>query len=174
MSDILRDLKLDRAQERLISTLFEESACYASLIELAHTELVALRSGDADGVEQLLGKKDHLIRQVGRLEAERMAMAAELAPRVGEDPATATLSSLKPAFPEAAQEMLTELQEMLREHATELAAANRKNAALLETSLRLLGRWISFLVRPAASATTYSPEGAGAANRQIRTLDSKA
>lgn len=174
MSAEHNDLRLDRAQERLISTLFEESNCYAALVEVSHEELVALRSGKVDDVESLLGKKDHLLRRISRLEAERLAVAGELATRVGHEPATATLTELKPAFPPAAQELLTELQDLLRDHARELADVNRKNAALLETSLGLVSRWIGFLLRPASAAAAYGGDGSAAAGGEIRTLDSRA
>ncbi len=162
-----------RPQERLVSALRTQERCFGALLEVTRTEHEALRSGDIDTVEELLGKKEHLLRRIARAEAERASSAADLAGQMGLA-ASATLSELSAGLPAAALTEALSLQEALRGHATQLAELNGRNAAMLRTSLGLLGRWVGFLIRAAEGADTYNEEGGHAKRKRTRVLDRKA
>lgn len=174
MTPQAQTMKLSREQERLVVALHEQERCYGQLLDLTLAEHTALCDGDVDTVEQLLGKKEHLMRQISRVEAERASSAAEIAGKLGLDPEVATLYDLSQAFPLRAQRVLTSIQDGLRNNAIELAEVSARNAAMLRTSLGLLGRWVNFLIRASEEATTYDEGGDRKKSKRTRVLDRKA
>jgi hypothetical protein len=141
-------------QAAILTILEEEQRLYDRLIAVAEAKRDALVTGDVDACALLVREMDVLMSAVDRLEDDRIAQVALLAP----EGAPENFAALVPHFRGEALGRLESLREGLRAALSRLRALNDVNAALVRHALVMTEQWSRFV--RAALPATYAPSGA--------------
>ena len=137
----------------ILDILAEEHRLYARLIAVAEAKRAALLSADTESLVPLVREMEGIIRQIERLEDERLACVA----RLTDGAAVETISALLPYVDGETRTRLALLRGQLREDITRLRALNDTNTALVRQALAFSDQWAR-LIR-AALPGTYAATG---------------
>lgn len=142
----------------LVAALAAEADLLSGMEGLLAEEAAALGRGDAAAMAALAGRKEAVAIELARLEAMRRVSLAEAGRVLGVPPDALTLDTLARMAPGRSAE-LAALRARLRSTLTALGATARRNALLIEESLRCVSVLLGALVGALAPAPTYAAAG---------------
>ena len=162
--------------QRLMKVLAEEERIYEKLLGLFQSQRQAIIGGHVDELYSIVGKEEQLVRRIEELEAERLATVEALAKRLNLASAGLTVSELAQMLAEAEAAQFTQMQRRIFSKIDELAHTNRRNAALIKSSLDLISAAIQNLMGAYPGGALYNGEGKpqGTATGHSRILDQRA
>jgi flagellar biosynthesis/type III secretory pathway chaperone len=156
----------------LVVLLDEEIRVYDSLLALGFEEREAIVGNDPGTLDALVGRKEALIAQVARIEAQRQAWVMEWAAEQGIESKGLTLAALVAQVPGGVASALAERREQLLARVREMGETSFQNKQLLSSALNIVSRRLDAYER--FSTFSYRPSGHGVKGASTAVLDYRA
>lgn len=141
---------------RLMTDLLEEEyKLYGHLLTLSRRKQDILVTGDIKNLDQITKQEEQIIRQVGRIEGERVGATAELAREIGIPEAEMTLARVIPFVSPETRDRLEDYHRRMIATLGEIDKVNEQNSQLIKQSLSYIDFVINLTTED--SQPTYHP-----------------
>ncbi|MFH1539782.1 MAG: flagellar protein FlgN [bacterium] len=166
-------MKNKEAWEKLLDVLSRQRAEYGQFVDLLKKKEQLIIDGKAKELEKLVKEENKKVDGIEKLEEERLSVANEFA---GEDGKTPSLMELLERAPKEMREPIEKEAMSLMETLNQIAALNRSNAELIQTSMEYIKYNINLLATSGAKEGIYEIDGkmrsaekklSGFLNRQV-------
>lgn len=124
--------------KQLLENLREQKNLYKVLAEKAKEKQQGIIQNELDSIEELNKEEEKLIREISKLERERIKEIEDRPEIYGDDALSLTLEELKERFPEGSRIFIEKQTKELMEVLAELKEINSENAQLLQQALRIV------------------------------------
>jgi flagellar biosynthesis/type III secretory pathway chaperone len=129
-----------------INTLEELNAIHAQLVQAAERKKSILVQGDIDALSKLIQEESKLVRQLGKLEEERVFQMNQYLARRGIQAEEMTLTQFLSVIPSSVErEEVRALAEKLQSTISQLKENNELNSKLIQDSLSYVNHSIELL-----------------------------
>ncbi len=155
--------------DKLVAILDQMVELYQAILDISRRKRELLIAVKPQELEALTKQEEALILQVGKLEAARAKLAAQLAAAGGVSADGLTLAALQqlagPDIADRIGKIAADFERIL----AELAPVNKLNAELIQRALGFINYNINILTR-STTGPTYAPQGKNSAEAQVRKL----
>ncbi|WP_438316038.1 flagellar protein FlgN [Sporosarcina sp. FA9] len=149
---------------------------HRSLLRLAYDKTALIKSGDMEGLDQLLKDEQAHLAAITQMDEKRMAAVAEYLKDQGRSvPLHPTVANLLDAAPEVERQSLEEARDRLLHAIHDLKGQNDLNQKLTYQSLQFVNLSLD-MIRPQMESVTYSKNEVTGTKKssEERTFDSQA
>jgi hypothetical protein len=150
---------MEKNLEELESIMQQEIDLHNSLLGVAREFNVAIKENDLELIRKKTIEQDEHICSIERLEESRQECCKSLSSQLNMVSKTIKLNYLIDLLPQSWKSRLSKVHTSLKSIINELTSINTSNRILLEEADRIIGKTLSYCIKPTKVNSSYSNQG---------------
>lgn len=150
---------MEKNLEELESIMKQEIDLHNSLLGVAREFNVAIKDNDLELIRKKTIEQDEHICSIERLEESRQECCKSLSSQLNLVTKTIKLNLIIDFLPQSWKSRLSKVHSSLKSIISELTSINTSNRILLEEADRIIGKTLSYCIKPTKVNTSYSSQG---------------
>jgi flagellar biosynthesis/type III secretory pathway chaperone len=150
---------MDYILNRLLRMLKEETSLYQSLLLVLRKEIKVVVEAELEALEEIAKDKEGLLRELGKLEAQRLSLMTQLAASLACPLPELTLKKLAELIDDPYASRLKDCASNLTAVLRKIQQTNNNNKSLLKHSIDLVQGLLSLLLNLTTGHHVYHSSG---------------
>jgi flagellar biosynthesis/type III secretory pathway chaperone len=150
---------MEKNLEELESIMKQEIDLHNSLLGVAREFNVAIKENDLELIRKKTIEQDEHICTIERLEESRQECCKSLSSQFNITSKAIKLNHIIDFLPPSWKNRLSQVHSSLKSIISELASLNTSNRILLEEADRIIGKTLSYCIKPSKVNNSYSNQG---------------